>query len=61
MNRIEKNEHRNQNSVKKPSLITKEEGAQIWNIFFDGAYSKEDIGAGVVLMFPTQECIHLSS
>ena len=29
-------------------------------MFFDGACSKEAAGAGVVLVFPTQECIHLS-
>ena len=29
-------------------------------MFFDGAFSKEAIGVGVVLVSPTQECIHLS-
>ena len=29
-------------------------------MFFDGACSKEAIGADVVLIYPTQECIHLS-
>ena len=40
--------------------ITKEEGPQIWDMFFDGACSKKAAGAGVVLVSPTQECIHLS-
>lgn len=39
---------------------TKEEGPQIWDMFFDGACSKEATGAGVVLVSHTQECIHLS-
>jgi len=29
-------------------------------MFFDGACSKEVAGEGVVLISPTQECIHLS-
>jgi len=29
-------------------------------MFFDGACSKEAASAGVVLVSPTQECIHLS-
>jgi ribonuclease HI len=32
----------------------------VWKIFFDGAYSKEGAGAGVVLVSPTQETIALS-
>lgn len=39
--------------------ITEEEGPQIWDIFFDGACSKEVTGVGVVLVSPTEECIHL--
>ena len=33
---------------------------QIWGMFFDGACSKEAVGAGVVLVSPTHEYIHLS-
>jgi len=40
--------------------IREEEGRKIWDMFFDGACSKEATGVGVVLMSPTQECIHLS-
>jgi len=29
-------------------------------MFFDGACSREATGAGVVLIYPTQQCIHLS-
>jgi len=47
--------------LKKPVCqITEEEGPQIWDMFFDGACSKEAAGVGVVLVSPTQECIHLS-
>jgi len=47
--------------LRKPVFqITEEEGPQIWDMFFDEAFSKEVVGAGVVLMSPTQECIHLS-
>ena len=35
-----------------------EQGNQVWDMFFDGACSKEAAGAGVVLVSPTQECIH---
>lgn len=40
--------------------IAKEEGRQIWDMFFDGACSKEAVGAGVVFVSPTHEYIHLS-
>jgi len=40
--------------------ITEEGSPQIWDMFFDGACSKEAAGVGVVLVSPTQECIHLS-
>ena len=47
--------------LRKPVCeITEEEGPQIWDMFFDGACSKEAAGLGVVLVSPTQECIHLS-
>jgi len=38
-----------------PILIT-----FVWKIFFDGASSKEGVGAGVVLVSPTLETINLS-
>jgi len=37
--------------------ITEEEGPQIWDMFFDEAFYKESVGAGVVLVSHTQECI----
>lgn len=40
--------------------IIEEEGPQIKDMFFYGAFSKEVVGVGVVLVSPTQECIHLS-
>lgn len=47
--------------LRKPVCqIIEEEGPQIWDMFFDGACSKEAVGAGVVLVSPMQECIHLS-
>jgi ribonuclease HI len=33
---------------------------QVWKMFFDGASSKESVGAGVVFISPTQEIISLS-
>lgn len=46
---------------KKPIFqITEEEGPQIWDMSFDGAFSKEVVRAGIVLVSPTQEYIHLS-
>jgi hypothetical protein len=32
----------------------------VWKMFFDGASSKEGVGAGVVFVSPTQEIIYLS-
>jgi ribonuclease HI len=32
----------------------------IWKLFFDGAFSREGVGAGMVLVSPTQETIPLS-
>jgi hypothetical protein len=32
----------------------------VWNMFFDGASSKEGAGAGVVFVSPTQKTISLS-
>jgi hypothetical protein len=32
----------------------------IWNMFFDGASSRESFGVGVVFLSPTQETISLS-
>ena len=47
--------------LRKPVCqTTEEEGPQVWDMFFDGACSKQAAGAGVVLMSPTQEFIHLS-
>ena len=40
--------------------ITKEEGRQIWDMFFDGPCSKEATRAGVLHVSPTQECIQIN-
>ena len=32
-----------------------EQGSQFWEMFFDGACSRETVGAGVVLISPEQE------
>jgi len=41
--------------LKKPVFQSaEEEGPQIWDMFFDGACSKEAVRAGVVLVSPTQ-------
>jgi len=46
--------------LRKPiSHIIEEGGPQIWNMFFDGACSREAVGEGVVLVSPTQEHINL--
>ena len=37
-----------------------EQGSQVWEMFFDGACSRETTGAGVVLVSPEQESTHLS-
>jgi len=36
------------------------EGTQAWDMFFDGACSKETAGARVVLVSPKQESTHMS-
>lgn len=47
--------------IKKPVCqIAEEENPQVWDMFFDGACSREAAGAGVVLVSPTHEYIHLS-
>jgi hypothetical protein len=33
---------------------------EIWKLYFDGAYSKEGFGSGVVLISPIEEKFHLS-
>jgi hypothetical protein len=43
-----------------PLVSLVEEINGIWKMFFDGAYSKEGVGAGIVLISPTQKEIHLS-
>ncbi len=37
----------------------KEEGTQAWDMFLDGACSRETAGAGLVLVSPKQESTHL--
>jgi hypothetical protein len=32
----------------------------VWKIFFDGSYSREGVGVGVIFMSPIQEIISLS-
>jgi len=40
--------------------LEEEQGGQVWEMFFDGACSRETAGAGVVLVSPQQESIQLS-
>ena len=40
------------------SLVEEKNG--VWKMVFYGAYSKEGVGAGIVLISPTQKKIHLS-
>ena len=35
------------------------ENTPIWSMFFDGTYSREYIGEGVVFVSPSKETIHL--
>lgn len=42
------------------SQILEEEGTHVWDMFFEGACSRETAGAGVVLVSPKKESIHLS-
>jgi ribonuclease HI len=49
--------------IRKHPITTCEDppsNASIWKMFFDGASSKESVGAGVVFISPTQETISLS-
>ena len=47
--------------IKKPvSQAEGEKGSMVWEMFFDGACSRETAGAGVVLISPKQESTHLS-
>jgi len=47
--------------LKKPvAQAMEEEGNQVWDMFFDGACSRETARAGVVLVSPKQESTHLS-
>jgi hypothetical protein len=49
--------------IKKQPLTTCEtppQGIQVWKIYFDGASSKESVGAGVVFISPSQEVISFS-
>jgi hypothetical protein len=43
------------NFFEEPPVTT-----SVWNMFFDGASSKEGAGAGVIFVSPTQETISLS-
>ena len=40
--------------------VMEEEGTQAWEMFFDGACSREIVGAGVVLVSAKQQSTHLS-
>jgi ribonuclease HI len=43
-----------------PLVSPIEEINGIWNFFFGGAYSKEGVGADIMLISPTQKEIYLS-
>jgi ribonuclease HI len=47
-------------TLANPVVIPSQETNGIWKMYFDGAYSKEGVGAGVVLISPKKEEIHLS-
>jgi ribonuclease HI len=36
------------------------QGVQLWKMYFDGAYSKDGVGAGIVFISPSKEVITLS-
>jgi len=47
--------------VKKPvNQGKREQGSQVWEMFFDGACLRETIGVGVVLIYPKQESTNMS-
>jgi ribonuclease HI len=49
--------------IRKKSIASCEESlpnTYVWKMFFDGAYSKEGVGVGVVFISPTKEIIYLS-
>jgi hypothetical protein len=49
--------------IRKQSLTPLEDSppiTSVWKMFFDGASSREGVGAGVVLVSPAQETISLS-
>jgi len=47
--------------IKKPvNQAEGEQGSQVWEMFFDGACSRETAGSGVLLISPEQESTHLS-
>jgi len=47
--------------LKKPvGQAMEEEGTHAWEMLFDGVYSKEIAGSGVVLVSPKKESTHLS-
>jgi ribonuclease HI len=49
--------------IRKQSLTLCEDSpliTSVWKIFFDGASSREGVGAGVVFVSPVQEIISLS-
>jgi len=43
-----------------PLVSLFEEKNGVWKMVFDGVYSKEGVGAGIVLISPTQKEIHFS-
>jgi hypothetical protein len=43
-----------------PLVIPIEEVDGIWKMFFDGAYSKQEVGSDVVLISPIKKEIHFS-
>ena len=53
--------HRASVQLKRPVCqAMKEEGTQAWDMFFNGAFSKEIAGAGVMMVSPKQESTHMS-
>jgi hypothetical protein len=46
--------------VKPNEQQTDEKGVPVWTMYFDGASTKDSAGAGVVLISPLEEAMHLS-
>jgi hypothetical protein len=53
-------EYKESPTLTTPPIIPTEEIGGMWKMHFDGAYSKEGVGVGVVLISPSKKEIHFS-